>query len=101
MHFVGLFFVFIIENARSKKTKNWSAVLQSQLALTFNRELSSLNNKFYTLHASDSSRQVNSRSADQDIIQQLLKFKVYYRLFANSVSVVSMLNPSSYIRYVV
>jgi hypothetical protein len=62
----------------------WCAVSQSQLSLTFNRELSGFNNKFHILHASDSSRQAYSWSAGQDNLQPLLKFKVYYRLFANS-----------------
>jgi hypothetical protein len=76
-------------------------VKKNQLALTLNRELSSFNNKFYILHASDSSRQAYSRSAGQETLQLLLKFMVLYRLFANSVPVVSMLVPPSYISYVV
>jgi len=78
----------------------WCAVSQSQLTLTFNWDLRSFNNRFYILHSSDSSRQAYSRSAGQNIPRLLLRFKVYYRLFVNSVPVVSMFIPSSYIPYV-
>ena len=75
----------------------WCAVSKSKLAITFNRELRGFNNRFYILHASDPSRQAYSRSAGQNIPRLSLKFKVYCRLFANSVPVISMLIPSSYI----